>query len=68
MKLLNYTAVKNKSSRGKIRMKNITPYMREQLLIKLLEQQCGYDKAHKLIERTELEYAMIMNSSNIEVR
>ena len=67
MKLLNYTAVKNKSCRGKI-MKNITPYMREQLLIKLLEQQCGYDKAHKLIERTELEYAMIMNSSKIEVR
>lgn len=49
-------------------MNNITPYMREQLLIKLLEQQCGYDKAHKLIERTEFEYAMIMNSSNIEVR
>ena len=49
-------------------MNNITPYIREQLLIKLLEQQCGYDKAHKLIERTELEYAMIMNSSNIEVR
>ena len=67
MKLLNYTANKNTSSRGKI-MKNITPYMREQLLIKLLEQQCGYDKAHKLIERTELEYAMIMNSSKIEVR
>ena len=49
-------------------MNNITPYIREQLLIKLLEQQCGYDKAHKLIERTELEYAMIMNSSKIEVR
>jgi len=68
MKLINYTAVKNKSSRGKIMIKNITPYMREQLLIKLLEQQCGYDKAHKLIEHTELEYAAIMNCSNIERR
>lgn len=65
MKLYNLTAEKYTKS---YRMKNITPYMREQLLIKLLEQQCGYDKAHKLIERTELEYAMIMNSSKIEVR
>ena len=47
---------------------NLPPYIRIQLYQKLLEQELGYEKAHELINQTELEYAMITNSSNIEVR
>ena len=49
-------------------MNNITPYMERQVYIKLLEQECGYEKAHMLIDRALLEYSMIMNSSKVETR
>lgn len=47
---------------------NLPPYIRIQLYQKLLEQELGYDKAHELIEQTELEYAVLSNCSNIEIR
>ena len=47
---------------------NLPPYIQIQLLHKLLEQEVGYDKAHKLIEQSELEYAVLLNCSNIEIR
>lgn len=65
MKLLNYTAVKNKSCRGKIIMNNLTPYNKICLLTKLLEEELGYEKAHTLIDRAEQEYATILNCANI---
>lgn len=46
----------------------LTPYMQIQLYKKLLEQEVGYDKANELITKAELEYAAILNSSNIEIR
>ena len=46
----------------------LTPYMQIQLLHKIIEQDHGYDAANKIISQAELEYAAIMNSSNIESR
>ena len=46
----------------------LTPYMQIQLLHKIIEQDHGYEEAHKIISQAELEYAAIMNSSNIETR
>lgn len=46
----------------------LTPYMQIQLLHKIIEQDHGYEEAHKIIKQAELEYAAIMNSSNIETR
>ena len=39
-----------------------------QLLIKLLEQEYGYDTAHKLINRAEMEYAIIKTNQVLEKR
>lgn len=46
----------------------LTPYMQIQLLHKIIEQDHGYEEANKIISQAELEYAAIMNSSNIETR
>lgn len=46
----------------------LPPYIRIQLLQKLLEQELGYDKAHELINQSELEYAVLTNCSNVEIR
>ena len=46
----------------------LTPYMHIQLLHKIIEQDHGYDAANKIISQAELEYAAIMNCSNIETR
>lgn len=46
----------------------LTPYMQIQLLHKIIEQDHGYEEANKIISQAELEYAAIMNSSNIEIR
>ena len=46
----------------------LTPYMQIQLLHKIIEQDHGYEEANKIIRQAELEYAAIMNSSNIETR
>ena len=46
----------------------LTPYRQIQLLHKIIEQDHGYEEAHKIISQAELEYAAIMNSSNIETR
>lgn len=46
----------------------LPPYKQIQLLQKLLEQEVGYDKAHELISQSELEYAVLENCSNVEIR
>ena len=43
------------------------------MLIKLLEQECGYKKAHDLIEATydaydPIEYAVKKATNNLEIR
>lgn len=39
-----------------------------QLLIKTLEQELGYDTAHKLIDRAEIEYAIMKTNQVLERR
>ena len=39
-----------------------------QLLINLLEQEYGYDTAHKLINRAEMEYAILRTNEVLERR
>lgn len=39
-----------------------------QLLIKLLEQEYGYDTAHRLINRAEMEYAILKTNQVLEKR
>ena len=46
----------------------LNPYTQIQLLTKLLEQEVGYDEAHELIEKAELERAVLQNCSNVEIR
>ena len=46
----------------------LPPHIQIQLLHKIIEQDHGYDAANKIISQAELEYAAIMNSSNIETR
>lgn len=39
-----------------------------QLLIKMLEQEYGYDTAHRLINRAEMEYAILKTNQVLEKR
>lgn len=39
-----------------------------QLLIKLLEQEYGYDTAHKLIDRAQMQYAILKTNQVLEKR
>lgn len=39
-----------------------------QLLIKTLEQELGYDTAHKLIDRVQMEYAVLKTNEVLEKR
>ena len=49
-------------------MINLTPYQEQIVLYNTLVEAVGVVKAKQLIERQKLEYAAIMNSSNIETR
>lgn len=51
----------------------ITEEEKNAMLIKLLEQECGYKKAHDLIEATydaydPIEYAVKKATNNLEIR
>lgn len=39
-----------------------------QLLIKTLEQELGYDTAHRLINRAQMEYAILRTNEVLERR
>ena len=39
-----------------------------QLLINLLEQEYGYDTAHKLIDRAQMQYAILKTNQVLEKR
>lgn len=41
---------------------------RLQLLVKILEQELGYDYAHRLIDRSEMEYAIMRTNLVLEKR
>lgn len=49
-------------------MINLTPYQEKIVLYNALVEAVGTIKAKQLIEKQKLEYAAIMNSSNIETR
>ena len=49
-------------------MISITPYQEQIVLYNALVEAVGAVKAKQLIEMQKLEYAAIMNSSNIETR
>ena len=49
-------------------MINLTPYQYQIVLYNALVEAFGAVKAKQLIEKQKLEYAAIMNSSNIETR
>ena len=49
-------------------MLKINDRIRLQLLTKLLEQELGYEYAHNLIDRAELEYAIIETNKVLERR
>ena len=43
----------------------ITPEEKLRILIKYLEQEKGYEEAHKLIDRAEMEYAVMKTNYNL---
>lgn len=49
-------------------MTKFTPYERENILYDALVEAVGAVKAQQILDRKKYEYAMIKNSSNIEVR
>lgn len=49
-------------------MLEINDRIRLQLITKLLEQEYGYEQAHKLIDRAELEYAIMETNKVLERR
>ena len=49
-------------------MQELTPYEEKLLLWHALVEVLGAVKAKELLDRQKYEYAMIKNSSNIEVR
>ena len=49
-------------------MINLTPYQEQIVLYNALVEAVGGIKAKQIIERQKLEYAAIMNCSNIETR
>ena len=49
-------------------MSELTPYEEKQILYNALVKAVGVLKAKQILEREKLEYAMIQNSSNIEIR
>lgn len=49
-------------------MTNFTPYEENKILYDTLVEAVGAVKAKQILERKQYEYAMIKNSSNIEVR
>ena len=49
-------------------MISLTPYQKQIVLYNALVEAVGVLKAKQLIEKQKLEYAAIMNSSNIETR
>lgn len=46
----------------------IPPEKKLHILTKLLEQEYGYDKAHQLIDRAEIEYAVLETNKVLEKR
>ena len=49
-------------------MIDITPYQEQVVLYNALVEAVGAVKAKQIIEKQKLEYATIMNCSNIETR
>lgn len=49
-------------------MISLTPYQKQIVLYNTLAEAVGVLKAKQLIEKQKLEYATIMNCSNIETR
>lgn len=49
-------------------MINLTPYKEQIVLYNALIEAAGAIKANHIIEKQKLEYAAIMNSSNMETR
>lgn len=49
-------------------MNEFTPYEQQIILYNALVEAVGAIKAKKLLDKQKYEYAMIKNSSNIEVR
>lgn len=49
-------------------MTRFTPYEENKILYEALVDAVGTSKAQMILERKQYEYAMIKNSSNIEIR
>ena len=49
-------------------MKRIPDKIKLQMLTKLMEQELGYEYTHQLIDRAELEYAIIETNKVLERR
>ena len=49
-------------------MTKFTPYEQNKILYEALVDAVGAVKAQMILERKQYEYAMIKNSSNIEIR
>lgn len=49
-------------------MNNFNPYEQQRILYEALVEAVGAVKAQQILEKKKYEYAMIKNSSNIEVR
>jgi hypothetical protein len=49
-------------------MYNFTPYQEQSILYEALVEAVGAAKAQQILEKKKYEYAMIHNSSNIEIR
>ena len=49
-------------------MHNFTPYQEQSILYEALVEAVGAVKAQQILEKKKYEYAMIQNSSNIEIR
>jgi len=49
-------------------MTKFTPYEENKILYEALVDAVGQQKALMILERKQYEYAMIKNSSNVEIR
>jgi hypothetical protein len=49
-------------------MHSFTPYQEQSILYEALVEAVGAVKAQQILEKKKYEYAMIQNSSNIEIR
>ena len=49
-------------------MPELTPFEKDKILYEALVEAVGTYKAEQILKRKEMEYAMIKNSSKVEIR